>query len=217
MKLQNLNFKFNLKFNLQGKMKLRDFAKERYLLLAKRFPIVKQENMQVYFMLTLSFITMSLLGLFAISPTLATIVELNKKLADSKFVLQALETKKDNLSALHTQYDNLQSSWPVVNAAVPDSPKAAYVVGQIQQLAKENNLLVTSVQVFPVELTKKTKLPTDQASYAFIVNVEGENDQFQTFLQSLNTFDRIIRIEGVTLANNEKQVLTVRMRAYFTP
>ena len=214
MKIPAFKFNFNLQFK---KTKWRDFAKERYLRLAKNFPIVKQENMQIYFMMILTFVTMSLLGLFAISPTISTIVELNRKLDDSKFLFQSLETKKANLSALHTQFDTFQRSWPAVNAAVPDKPQVAYVIGQVQQLAKEQNLLITSVQTFPVELTKHTDQPTTQASYAFTVTAEGDVDNFQPFLQALTQFDRIVRVESITYANNEKQVITVRIRTYFTP
>lgn len=216
-------FRFNLTFanrlgNMSfGKVKMRDFAKERYLQMAKVFPQVKQEHVEIYGMLIMTFIAMSFLGLFAISPTLTTIVELNKKLDDSKYVFQQLETKKANLSSLHSQYDQLSRAWPIVNAAVPDAPNAAYLAGQIHELADQQDLKLTGLQTFPVELTKKGNLPTTQSSFVIVVSVEGTTEKLQEFLRSLTQFDRIVRIESITYSNDEKTVLTVRIRTFFTP
>jgi Tfp pilus assembly protein PilO len=224
MKKFNLKLQFG-KLNLsskggtmnRGKVKLRDFAKERYLRVAKAFPQVKKEHVEIYVMLTLTFSAMAFLGLFAISPTITTIVELNRKLDDNKLLYQALETKNANLHSLYNQYNELQSAWPVVNAAVPDTPQVAFVIGQVQQIAKQQNLRVTNVQTFPVELTKHNDDPQAQASFVLTLSVEGKTDDLQTFAQKLATFERMIRIESITLANDEKEVLTVRIRAYFTP
>ncbi len=200
-----------------GKVKLRDFAKERYLRVAKAFPQVKQEQVEVYVMLILTFSAMAFLGLFAISPTITTIVELNRKLDDSKLLYQSLETKNANLHSLYTQYNELQNVWPAVNAAVPDTPQVAFVIGQVQQIAKQQNLKINSVQTFPVELTKHNDDPQAQASFVLTISVEGKTENLKIFVQKLVQFQRIIRVESITLANDEKEVLTVRIRAYFTP
>ncbi len=198
-------------------MKLRNFAKERYLRVAKAFPIIQEEHTQRYVMLILSFLAMSLLGLFAISPTINTIVELNRKLEDSKFVFDALNTKKAHLSSLHSQYDTLQTVWPVVDAAVPDAPNVGSLVGQVQEIAHQYALEITNIQTFPVELTKQsTQLATD-TSFAFTISVDGPPDDLQAFVLALAKFDRVVRIESITLSNDEKSSLTVRLRAYFTP
>lgn len=197
---------------------MKDFAKARYLALAKAIPGIKKERTQTYIMLSLTFVSLSFLGIFAINPTLTTIAELNKKLEDSIFVSEALKTKLANLSSLHGQYETMQSTLPIIEAAVPDTPKAAYVLAQMQAIARDTGVTVTGVQVFEVELTKKSQpLNPQEASFIFTITAEGETQQLLQFLQAATRFDRVIAIEAVTLTNEEKQALTIRAKAFFTP
>jgi Tfp pilus assembly protein PilO len=197
---------------------MKDFTKARYLAVVKAFPQLKSEQTQVYFMLILTFVALSFLGIFAINPTLTTIAELQKKLADSTFVDEQLKTKITNLSSLRTQYDELTTSWPIVNAAVPDTPLAAYVLGQVQTIAKDTGVSIVDLETFEVTLNKRS-IPIQQkeSSFTFSVSVTGSPQSQLQFLQALTQFDRVISLESITYSSEEKQILTVLVRTYFMP
>lgn len=199
------------------KATVRDFTKERYLAMVKAFPKLREEKTQAYFMLSLTFISLSILGVFAINPTLSTIIELNKKLEDSIFVSEALKTKMNNLSALHAEHAALKNSWPVVEAAVPNDPRTTYILGQMQQIAKDTGVEVVDLQAFQVELSRQGKPTLKEASFVFSVSVEGNSTQQLQFLDAVTTFDRVVAIESIALTNETTQVLTIRARAFFTP
>jgi hypothetical protein len=196
---------------------MKDFAKERYLAVVRAFPQIRQERTQIYFMLSLTFISLAFLGIFAINPTLTTIVELNKKLDDSKLANSALKTKIAHLSSLHSQYEEFTNTWPIVNAAIPDTPQVTYIVGQIQYIATATGVIVHDLEVFAVELTPQGKKIQKEASYVISVTVAGPNQGQIQFLQALNHFNRVVSTESISFSIEDKQLLTVRLRSYFTP
>src|SRR6185369_4829855 len=85
----------------------------------KLLPHMKKESTKLITMLIFTFISLSLLGIFAINPTLSTIIELQKQYDESQFVYQQLKTKSNNLSTLHQQYQVLSDDLPYVYDAIP--------------------------------------------------------------------------------------------------
>lgn len=204
---------------LFNKFVLKDFTKERYLALANAYPRLKEEKTQIYLMLSLTFISLSFLGIFAINPTLTTIVELNKKLDDSIFVSHSLETKIENLSSLNTQYEYLSDTWPLVNRAIPGTPQVVPVLGQIQTIAKNNNVTLTDLQSYQVDLTKNIiqSKYIKAASFVFSATVTGPRDNLLQFVKAISRFDRVIAIESINFLNEGSQSVTIRAQAFFIP
>jgi len=198
---------------------LKDFTKERYLALARSYPKLSEERTQIYIMLILTFISLSFLGMFAINPTLTTIVELNKKLSDSEFVSNALKTKIDNLSSLNTQYEALANTWPIVNLAAPNTPEAVMLLGQMQAIAKESNVQLIDLGASTVELskpaTKKTLLPK-AVSFAFFVTAIGEKNNLIQFTKLVANFDRVVALESISYSNEEEESVNITGRVFFT-
>src|SRR5882724_3344563 len=82
----------------------------RYREYLKLLPKIKNDSSRAITMLILTFLAMAFLSIFAINPTLTTIVELQKQLQDSQFVYQELQTKRNNLSNLQDQYKVLSDN-----------------------------------------------------------------------------------------------------------
>ncbi len=198
---------------------VKNFTKERYMSLVRSHPRLTEERTQIYLILIMTFLSLSFLGLFAISPTLTTIVELNRKLADSEFVNTNLKTKLSNLSSLNTQYEALANTWPVVDNAVSDNPKNVQVVGQFQTIAKESQVTITDIETFTVELSKnieKKPIIPKAAYYVFTITAIGEKNNLLPFVKSVINFDRVVQIESISYANEETQSVTIRGRLFFT-
>ena len=201
-----------------NKFVIKDFTKERYLSLVRAHPKLGEEKTQIYLMLILTFLSLSFLGIFAINPTLTTIVELNRKLEDSKFVNEALKTKTANLSSLTTQYQALNNTWPIVNAAVPSNPQVTVLIGQLKTLAQDNNVQLVDLQSYEVELanslTKENPFPK-QASYVLSMTAEGTDQSLLAFTKAVSNFNRVLTVEEINFTNEEKLSVTIRARAFF--
>src|SRR2546430_3831752 len=122
--------------------------------------------------LILSFAALCFLGIFAINPTLSTIADLKKQLADDNQVNQELQTKINNLSYLEQQYNQLGSNLTNILSAVPQNADAALLSAQIAALGKKHNLTFTSYRIDEVQLASLPKIPTTQ-TFIFTLQAQG--------------------------------------------
>jgi Tfp pilus assembly protein PilO len=199
---------------------IKDFAKERYLELVRSHPKLAEEKTQLYIMLILTFSSMSILGAFAINPTLTTIAELNRKLSDSTYVNEALQTKVSNLSSLNSQYQLRINEWSILESAVPNDPKVVMVLGQLRTIAANSNVVITDLQSYEVEISnpdkKKPPVPRN-ASYIVSVTAEGNQDNLSAFVKNFASSNRISAIEEISYFNEDNESVNIRARLFFTP
>lgn len=195
--------------NIQGTPKKpfqpKDFEKKRYLADLKLLSPLGEEKAKEYAMLVFTVLALSFFGLFAINPTIGTIVELRKKLEDSTLVQQRLTEKIAAMTSLQEQFTLIQPSLGAVYDALPDKPQAPKLLGQLQALAEKNNVRVIALKTLPVPFKpdpKASKQTTDKGDlyYTFSVDIVGSYDDLQRFLFALTKFDRIVNITSVTVS-----------------
>ena len=194
-----------------------NLSTSKYRAYLKLLPDMKKDSTRVATMLIFTFIGSSLLGIFAIDPTLSTIIQLHKQLEDSKFVQQQLTTKINNLSTLQQQHDLLTDDLPVVFDAIPKNSSVPTLVGQIERLAKEKNISITYLRVGKVQLNKIEQQDKNAPSFIFSLGAEGSYDQMIDFATSLTRFNRIVTIEYISLIKdpNGVLILTIKGKEYF--
>jgi len=196
-----------------------NLSASKYRQYLKLLPNMQKENTKIITMLIFTFISLSFLGLFAINPTLSTIIDLQKQLDESQFVHDQLTTKMNNLSALQEKYTNLSGDMPYIYDAIPQNAAVPTLVGQLSALAQEANIHITSIQVSPVVLSdsKLTISSKTYASFTFTLDADGSYDQMQSFVKSLEGFNRIVTVEDITLLKNPKNndlLMTIQGREY---
>lgn len=182
------------------------------------FPILKKEKTQNVTTIILTFVSLSLFGLFAINPTITTIARLQKQLSDSKFVDQKLQEKISSLNTLQNQYALLKEDLPTILNAIPTRPETILFIALVQGVARENNTTVTRLQIFQVELSKKQNEKDKYSSFHFVIEGEGTQSNLTTFLSSLVNFQRIISIENISYGKtktNDIFHLSLRGTTYY--
>ncbi len=190
----------------------------RYREYLKLLPSIKQENVRIITTLILTFFAMSFFGIFAINPTLSTIVKLKKQLSDSQLVYANLKTKIQNLDTLQQQYTIIESDLPLLQEAIPNNPKAPILVGEILGLAKEKSISVKKFEVSEVPLTPKKSEAI--LSFRFSLNAEGNYQELIDFSRDLTNISRVLTVESIALSRSvESNALTLNIRgkAYFKP
>jgi len=185
----------------------KDFEKKRYLADLKVLAPLKEERIKQYGMLVFTIIALSFFGLFAINPTIATIVELRKKLADSELVNTQLEKKLLAMSSLQEQYSTIQPDLPAIYAAIPEDPETVRLLGQLQEIAKEQNVTITKLESLPVALKNDPKAPkkiteSKDTAVSFSIETTGEYENLQSFLSALTAFERIVSITHITISRD---------------
>ncbi len=188
----------------------------RYRQYLKLLPDMHQENTRIITTLILTFAAMSFFGVFAINPTLSTIVTLKKQLSDSQLVHEKLGIKINNLSSLQQQYGQLTPDLPVVFDAIPESPQAPGLMGKIFALSQKMKVQTTSLAVSNVQIIGGKAL--DEPSYAFSLQAQGPYADLINFSKALTKINRIISVESLSINKDPKLnilILDIHGRGYF--
>ncbi|MFI5265473.1 MAG: type 4a pilus biogenesis protein PilO [Candidatus Levyibacteriota bacterium] len=169
-----------------------------------------KKEASTYFYLILTFFAVSFLGFFALMPAFSTISALQKQLADSKNVYKALQTKISALHTLSQQYTTLESNLSIVYLAIPTSSEIPLFTRQVQVLAQEDNLSLTQFSTSPIEyypLSTQDKL----YGYTFSLDVAGQEQDINSFLNSVTNFSRIISVEKISTGKTDKGQLSLSL------
>lgn len=166
------------------------------------FPYLTPERSQKFFGIVLTLLALSFFGIFAIKPTLSTILKLQKELSDNQFIFDQLETKIKNLTTLRKQYFNLQDDLPAITNAVTVQPEAHLLLAQIQSVARTSNVTIKKLQNFEVEVLKNDKSKDkDYYSYSFSIAGSGPFENISKFVQILTSMERIVNIDVFSVNN----------------
>lgn len=169
----------------------------------KVFPMLKQERTQTFIVIVLTFLALIIFGLFAINPTIETIIQLRKQLADNQLVHSSLQEKITNLSVLQGKYAQLEPDLSLVLAAVPDSHKIPEFIGKVQTLATKNNVSVITIQSNPLILTADQSTKVSSVSFSF--TVQGTRENILNFITAFMSFDRITTIDKILISTTSTE------------
>ncbi len=186
----------------------------------KLLPPQEKENATMFIYIALTFGALAFFGLFAINPTITTIIKLQKELEENKQVSKQLQEKTQNMSNLHQQYSEIEPDLKYVYDAIPKTAEAPLLSAQIAALIKKHNLSVESYRVAQVELMKEKNIARKPTSFIFTLQTTGNYDQMLTFSHDLAKLSRIVTIESMSIGRDIREnnlVLTIRGRQYFLP
>lgn len=184
------------------------------------FPLLKQERTRSFLMVIFTFPTLILFGIFAINPTISTIIHLQRQLADNILVDKKLLEKINNLSVLQRKYDALQPDLALALAAIPESHKMPQFMGQVQALTTKNNVQLVNMHTDPLKIPTTTSI--QEASFSFSLVVQGNYQNIQNFIASFMTFDRIVTIKDILISTSQNSQPPVTQaniigKVYFKP
>lgn len=197
-----------------------NLPKNSYLNYIRLFPITQTPKAKSYFTIILTLVSVLGFSLFAISPTINTIIELKRKLADSRFVNDALEQKITALDSLQNQYSTMGETLTRISTAVPTTPEVPQLFARIQTLTNDTGVEIIKLESQEVELTKSTK-EAQPSSFVFLLTIQGTYQQTISFINALGSFNRVLTLDTVSIERDplgEKPLqTTIRARAYFHP
>lgn len=197
---------------------IKSFTKSRYFAMLPAFQNEKTKKL-TRIILTLTFV--AIFGIFAINPTVSTIIKLKKELTDKQSVEMKLQEKIKNLSLLQEQYVQIQEDIPYVLDAMPDKPQVALLMAQIQSVAANTNISLSNLQNLAVELFNQNIGAENQhLSYSFSVSGTGSLQEIIAFLSELVIMQRILTVDTVSLdqtGTRETLRFSLQGTAYYKP
>lgn len=179
-------------------------------------PIIKNYGSTIF-----ALVTMTVFVIFAIKPTIETIIVLQKKLVDYQQTLKEVTKKVEDLSKGKQNYEQMDLSIKnKIQSAIPDSPTLKSVIQSLEQAATVHEASISALQIQPIELTVKTNNATmgSLSEISFIFNVQGGYPNLISLLQELDKSARLITIDSVVLNKTEEGsnlLMSLNGKAYF--
>ena len=192
---------------------IKGIKKEQYEKYLELIPDLKKEKAQKYITIVLTLATAIILGLFAINPTFSTIANLQKQIDDNNFVQQKLQQKINDLAVLQGKYSSLQPDLPIVYDAIPKTTMVPIFIAEVQSIAKNSSLTITSLQTSEVKLSNQTP---DNSSFDFTITANGTYQNMVKFLDTISHFQRIVAIKDISISTQSNALmLSFQGTAYF--
>lgn len=186
-----------------------------YIKPVTKIPIVKTYGSTIFTLIMIIIFT-----LFAIKPTVETILVLQKKLENSKEVLQKVTQKARNLSLGKENYDNLEGLLNnKIQPAIPDSISLTSLVSTLEGAALKQQASISALQIQPQSLAAKDISKTGTiAEIEFTFNIEGNYTNLVSVLQDLKSSSRLVSINSLSfnkVTDEGALIMSIRGKAYY--
>lgn len=177
----------------------------------------KEERTRKFTTLVLTLISLTVLGLFAINPTISTITKLRREIDDSKAIDDKLTQKINNLSSLQNEYIALEDELPIIYAAIPQTPEAPLLIAQLQEAAAQTGVELLNTQTFQVDV-EKPGVSKRFSAYSFSLTADGQYQNLLQFLSTITNMERVVSVDIISITRKTGETdlqLTFKGRAYF--
>lgn len=146
----------------------------------------------------LTLVTVILLGIFAISPTVKAISSLLSEISNKEELSGKMKTKIDQMIQSQTLYAQIQQEVFLLDQYYPNNPQLALGFTQLAGLAQKQGLQVSNLSLQEVNYND---LPV---SLGFSFSVQGNYQQNKSFLSSFYQSRRGIMVDAYQMEKDEK-------------
>ncbi|QQG43707.1 MAG: type 4a pilus biogenesis protein PilO [Candidatus Daviesbacteria bacterium] len=166
-------------------------------------PILRAPIVKTYGSLILSIVVVAIFILFAIKPTIGTILVLQKNLENSKQVLAQIIQKSKDLSEARKNYQSLDPAIrQKIDTTIPPVPNLKTVIAALEQNALSNQASISALQIDPISIPNATESAKNLTEIQFTFTLEGSYNNLLNTLNGIKNSSRLISVTGLTLNKN---------------
>jgi hypothetical protein len=177
----------------------------------------KSPDLKMFMELFLSLAAIAVFSVFALKPTILTIIELTKEINSKKETLIKMDSKIKNLGLAQNIYTQEQESIKLLDMALPDSPSTDSFAKQIEGITTNSSVtllnFVTGETVLKGKDTSKQDkqeaalLPQSSRGVPFNLNFRGSYDSVSTLLNQLEMMRRPLVFVSTTFSVPKQEEL----------
>lgn len=160
--------------------------------------------------------TISAIFIFlALRPTVLTILELVKTIQEKEKTIKVMEQKIQNLNIAQKIYEDNSVGISLIKASIPNTPEPEILSRQIQGLAEQNSVELSSLAIENIPLvgaeevkTDKnlTSLPSGSNPITFSVNIKSANfPLISNILSQLENLRVPIKLDTFTITSTQSE------------
>lgn len=184
-------------------------------------PVVENKIVKSSAPYVFSLITISILTIFAIRPTVSTILNLQKNIEENQKVLQALDAKAQSLIEGKRNLDNLSPQIKnKIEVSLPTKTNVPAVISSLQS-SSLGIASVSALQIQPLTIidntTVKEKALLNLGEVYFAYNVQSSFGSLLQTLENLSKSPRLLNITNVVINKQTEgpTVLSISGKAYY--
>ncbi|MBI2600633.1 type 4a pilus biogenesis protein PilO [Candidatus Daviesbacteria bacterium] len=185
-------------------------------------PVTKIPVIRTYGTTVITFAAMSIFLLFAIKPTIETILTLQIKLEDSREILKQVTQKAENLSLGKQNYDNLNTQLKTkIQSAIPGNITYTTLIQTFELSSKTYDATISAIQIQPLTIphTTSTKFDNTLSEVSFTVNIEGPYEPLLKILAEIQKSPRLISIDDLIINKGSEEssnlLMSITGKAYY--
>lgn len=189
-------------------------------------PVVSDPIVRSYFSIVASLILTALFLIFALSPTLTTILGLVKKIDDQKKTISQMDQKINDLITAQDSYSSFQPRLGDLLYALPENSTPESTIDSVYTAASASAVAVNALQFGDIPISSvsgtaassknKDGASSDVRMLDFSLVVSGTAENIENFLTKLEEMPRIIKITNLSFGS-KKGVVTISAKSYFLP
>lgn len=160
-------------------------------------------NLKIYLELILSLVTIIVFSLFAVKPTVLTIIDLTKEIKAKEETSIKLKQKIKNLQIASNLMQNSVQDIQYVEQAVPKNTNPEILVKQIEALANENSLQILGLSSSDIILSgiePENKKVKNEVPFTF--SATGTYPNIFLFLNKIENLRRPIKFDSFAINSN---------------
>ena len=170
----------------------------------------ERADWRAYLEILLSLITISVLGIFALRPTLLTISKLIITIKEKESTLLIMNQKIDNLRAAQALYDKQKDEIAYVKEAIPQTPEPDNYLRNIEKLLQDNALDISSLQtgesiLFSINPQPKNDTENQTQRITSTVTASADYPALLAFLKQVEDLRRAVSLTSLSLTLNRQQ------------
>lgn len=165
-------------------------------------PVIGNKYVKSFTPYIFSLLSLIVFTIFAIRPTVLTIIELQKNIQDNKMVLILLEQKAKDLTDGKRNLDSISPEIKnKINTKLPSSPAVSNLISSLQTSAS-NIASVSALQIQPVTIynsstNQAAPLTLEELSFSF--NIQSSYPLLMTVLDNLGETPRLVNLTSAVL------------------
>lgn len=182
----------------------------------------KRSEIKIFLEFILTVISLVVFSVFALKPTIATIVELLKEIDAKEDTIAKMDEKIKNLVTAQTNLSRERESILILEESIPQYPYPEKAMGQFVGLAAEKQINLSSASVGDTllkgGLTKSKsssqdleKLPDNVNSFEVSLGFEGTFESLMDGLSYVEKMRRPIKIDSVKMSKKVSEETLVNL------
>jgi hypothetical protein len=181
----------------------------------------KRADLRMFLEVILSLTTIIIFSVFALKPTVLTIISLVKEVNKKEDVVRALDLKIGNLQRARSTYQTQQQNISIIENAIPNMPSPNIIVRQIEGLAAKNSVQILGVSIGEVTLIGKTPdkkidadlkpLPAGSSQVPVAISVTGAYQNLNTMVKDIENLRIPIQFDvlGINSSTSDEKLTIV--------